>query len=81
MTKNCEKSNCIVCDGTGVKCRTEGVGYKGVCKACRNQNINSEYLGETGKNAYTRSKQHIVGLKSKNKENAFYKHWHNVQTN
>ena len=61
-----------------MKCRTEGVGYKGVCKACRDQNISSEYLGETGKNAYTRSKQHIAGLKSKNKENAFYKHWHNV---
>ena len=43
--QNCEKSDCIVCDGTGVKCRTEGVGYRGICKECRNQN--------PGKNAYT----------------------------
>ena len=47
--QNCEKSDCIVCDGTGVKCRTEGVGYKGICKECRNLNLASEYIGETGK--------------------------------
>ena len=39
--------------------------------------MNSEYKGETGKNAYTRGKQHMRGLKSKIVENAFYKHWQN----
>ena len=75
--KDCEATNCVVCDGTSIKCRIEGVGYKGICKACRDQNKTSEYLGETGKNAFTRAKQHMAGLKSKNHENAFYKHWHN----
>ena len=37
------------CDGTGVKCRTEGVGYRGICKECRNLNLASEFIGETGK--------------------------------
>jgi hypothetical protein len=76
--QSCEKSDCIVCDGTGVKCRTEGVGYRGICKECRNLNVASEYIGETGKNAYTRGKQHLAGLKGKNPENAFYKHWNNA---
>ena len=74
---DCETTSCVVCDGTGVKCRTEGVGYRGICKECKKQDVRSEYLGETGKNAFTRAKQHMAGLKSKNKENAFYKHWHN----
>ena len=26
--QSCEKSDCIVCDGTEVKCRSEGVGYR-----------------------------------------------------
>ena len=44
--KSCEKSDCIVCDGTGVKCRTEGVGYKGICKECRNLNLLFNILGK-----------------------------------
>ena len=75
--KNCEKSDCIVCDGSGVKCRTEGVGYRGICKECKKLGLSSEYIGETGKNAYTRAKQHLAGLKRKSPDNAFYKHWHN----
>jgi hypothetical protein len=51
--KDCGKQDCVVCDGKGVKCRDEGVGYRGVCKECRRVNRNSEYIGETGKNAYT----------------------------
>ena len=43
----------------------------------KRKNLNFEYKGETGKNAYTRSKQHMRGLKNKNPENAFYKHWQN----
>jgi hypothetical protein len=76
--QSCKKSDCIVCDETGVKCRTEGVGYRGICKECKNLGLASEYIGETGKNAYTRGKQHLAGLKKKHPENAFYKHWHNA---
>ena len=75
--KDCGKSECPVCDGTGIKCRSDGVGYRGVCKKCRDENVSSEYIGETGKNAFTRCKQHVSGLKSKNSENALYKHWQN----
>ena len=75
--QTCKKFDCIVCDGKGVKCRAEGVGYRIICKECSKQNKTSEYLGETGKNAYTRSKQHMQGLKNKSENNAFYKHWKN----
>ena len=37
--KDCEKDDCVVCDGEGVKCRIEGIGYRGVCRECRKQNI------------------------------------------
>ena len=75
--KDCGKFDCMICDGAGVKCRIEGIGYRGICKECRKQNTQSEYVGETGKNGYTRSKQHMGGLKTKNEANAFYKYWRN----
>ena len=75
--KSCEKSECVSCDGTGVRCRTDSVGYRGVCKECKKENISSAYIGETGKNLFIRSKQHVSGLRNKNTENAFYKHWQN----
>ena len=46
-------------------------------RGCKKQNIESEYVGETGKNAYTKSKQHMGGLKRKSEDSAFYKHWRN----
>ena len=49
--KNCGKLDCIVSHENGVKCRTEGVGYVGVCKECEKNDVKSEYIGETGKNA------------------------------
>ena len=48
-----------------------------MCKECKKQGVKSEYIGETGKNAFTRSKQHLAGLKSRSEENALYKHWRN----
>jgi hypothetical protein len=39
---DCETTSCVVCDGTGVKCRTEGVGYRGICKECKKQDVRSE---------------------------------------
>ena len=75
--KNCENNYCPVCDGSGITCRNEGVGYRGVCSECRSQNVESVYIGETGKNAYTRGRQHMQGLKGKSENNAFYKHWKN----
>ena len=36
---NCEKSDCAVCDNTGVKCRTEGVGYRGKCRECEKKKL------------------------------------------
>ena len=69
--KDCGKLDCFVCTGDGVKCRVEGIGYRGTCKECKKQNIQSEYIGETGKNAYTRSKQHMGWLKRKNVEKCF----------
>ena len=68
--QNCGKSDCLTCDGTGVKCRTEGVGYTGICKECRKSNIPNEYKGISGKNAYTTGKQRLRALKSKNEKNA-----------
>ena len=75
--KHCGKSDCAVSHESGVRCRDEGVGYRGICLECKKQDVRSEYIGETGKNAYTRGKQHFSGLKNKSEENAFYKHWRN----
>ena len=40
--------------GGNGRCRTQGVTYEIECKTC-----GDKYIGETGRNAYTRGKEHL----------------------
>ena len=68
--KKCtDQENCMVCVGGGTGCRSNGVTYQVQCKKC-----DSIYIGETGRNAYTRGLEHLDGFRKKNEDNIFYKH-------
>ena len=76
--KHCGEKQCLSCDGKkSIKCRKQGVGYDFSCKECKKVRINSNYIGETGRNGFTRGKEHREALKNKNEKNALYKHWKN----
>ena len=59
----------MVCAGESGGCRNNGVTYEVKCKKCDHL-----YIGETGRNAYTRGLEHIEGMKNKNEESVLHKH-------
>ena len=42
-----------------VSCRRPGVGYKIVCTLCQANGTIAEYYGESGRNLFTRGKEHL----------------------
>ena len=64
--KECkEKEKCMVCrndEGTG-QCRVTGVTYEIKCSMC-----DHVYVGETGRNAYSRGLEHQEGLNKKDEK-------------
>ena len=64
-----DQENCMVCVGGGTGCRSNGVTYQVQCRKC-----NCIYIGETGRNAYTRGLEHLDGIRKKNEESIFHKH-------
>ena len=71
--KTCRDSDrCMVCSGEGKdrgRCRTENVEYRIRCSVCGN-----EYLGETGRNAYSRGRDHQNALNKKHKSSVLWRH-------
>ena len=67
--KHCGEKQCFSCDGKkSIKCRKQGVGYDFSCKECTKVKIDSNYIGETGRNGFTRGKEHREALKKNLKE-------------
>ena len=55
--KCCNNANCRLCGGKGgALCVEKDLVYKCVCRRC-----NAEYIGETGRPAATRFREHITG--------------------
>ena len=55
--KACTDEGCMV-GNKGLSCRTNEVVYQITCKEC-----NDIYIGETSRNAHTRSKEHAEDLR------------------
>ena len=63
----CGRANCFPCRGeTGGDCWREGVNYTLVCEEC-GAGV-AEYLGETGRNSYTRGLEHLQHLEARNED-------------
>ena len=69
--KRCGDEGCMVCSegGDGKRCRVEGVTYEIRCSDCE-----YVYVGETGRNAYTRGTEHRDQLTKKNKNSVLHSH-------
>ena len=68
-----DSEKCMVCgDGKGGMCRRDGVTYEIMCKGC-----DGKYVGETSRNAFTRSLEHKADLRKKNAKSPL--HLHNIE--
>ena len=79
-TLPCQDNRCFPCSTAPanrpnkLSCRTPGVGYKIVCLLCKELGKDSSYQGETGRNAYTRGKEHLQKLASGSKSSPLVNH-------
>ena len=68
--KKCsDHENCMVCRSGGRNCRRDGVNYSLTCDNC-----GAVYIGETGRNAYTRGLEHDRDYKNKSKNSVLWRH-------
>ena len=72
--KGCDRTDCFPCTTGGGKCMKNGSGYTIICETCLRVGKDARYEGETGKNCYTRGKQHLDALRLEDEENALWKH-------
>ena len=72
--KGCKRDDCFPCTTGGGNCERNGAGYKISCSTCLRAGRKSEYEGETGANGFTRGSEQAAGLRSKDPENALWKH-------
>jgi len=73
----CGREKCMIhyAGGRG-NCNKEGIVCEGMCIECKNSGKRSIYVGETGRSAYTRGRQHMDAMDNPEsyKSNAFVKH-------
>ena len=73
-TEGCKRDDCFPCTTGGGNCERKGSGYRISCGSCLRAGKKAEYEGETGANGFTRGNEQLSGLRSKDPENALWKH-------
>ena len=64
--EGCRRLDCFPCTSGGGNCERNGSGYQIRCETCHLAGVLSLYEGETGRNAYTRGKEHLDALRLEN---------------
>ena len=72
--KKCGREECFPCSTRGGKCQKNGSGYEIRCETCLKDGKLSSYAGETGRNGYSRGKEHLYALRLEDEENPPWKH-------
>ena len=73
--KSCKREDCFICTTSEAgKCEKNGIGYSIRCDTCLRAGKVMNYEGESGKNGYTRGRQHLDSLRRRDEENALWKH-------
>ena len=68
--EKCGKEDCMICSSGGSgNCRTNNVTYKIECSLC-----NEIYIGETGRNGYTRGREHLTAYSKKDSDSVLLRH-------
>ena len=72
--KKCEREDCFPCTTRGGKCQKNEAGYEIRCETCLRDGKLSMYVGKTGRNSYTRGKEHHDALRLEDDQNPLWKH-------
>ena len=87
---SCNDPQCFPCSSSSgtseklISCRRPGVGYQISCLLCKNMEVIAIYHGESGRNMYTRGKEHLQGLANGTPSNCLVIHnnmYHNGSRN
>ena len=76
QTSGCDRENCLPCSqgrGEGGNCEGCGVNYELECQMCPD-GTKSVYIGESARNLYTRSKEHLGRFRSGARTSFIVKH-------
>jgi hypothetical protein len=71
----CSRTTCGICIGENKgKCSEYGVTYEVSCVNCLKEKVIAKYIGETGRNGFSRKLEHDQAIQSKQMNNALAKH-------
>ena len=74
----CADPECFVCSTSvgdlKVSCRTPGILYKIFCTRCEEEGKKSVYVGQSGKNGYSRGKKHLEDFAARNNSHCMVIH-------
>ena len=73
--QNCNRSDCFPCKmEKGGNCSRSGITYQIVCLTCGTNGVVVHYKGESGRNMFTRGKEHLSLLNAKSIKSPLWKH-------
>ena len=75
-SENCKEEDCLACKSSNkiTNCRKSNVGYRIKCKKCDSEGKKFTYEGETARNMYQRSKEHVKLVEKKSENSPLFKH-------
>ena len=71
----CGREGCQPCQAKPGCCRTIGATYKITCQECAKTGTKTQYIGETARSFWDRSREHLQALEDGNMNFAIVKHW------
>ena len=81
--ENCKEEDCLPCRNTNryANCRKTNIGYTIQCKNCQSKGKTQVYEGESCRNMYQRSREHIKLMEKKKEGSVLNKHIEEKHTN
>ena len=70
------EEKCLVCENgdSNSDCKVTNIGYSLRCILCKERRRNISYEGESARNGYLRSREHLKDFEKKNKKSIILKH-------
>ena len=73
--EECGRPKCFPCNsGAAGVCRRTGIGYSIICAVCKENNIVSQYAGESGRNLHKRGLEYVSDVENKRPNKPLWKH-------
>ena len=74
--KNCEEEDCLACRNASkfTNCRKNNIGYTIECRKCKSKGKRKVYHGESNRNLYQRTREHLAQLEKRKECSVLYKH-------